>query len=320
MSTIRPKILVITGYGINCEEETAKCFNWAGGDAEIVHINDLIGTQSTSHSSPQPVKPQSISAPNILSSSLAKKLSNYQIVAFPGGFSYGDDTGSGNAMANKIRNNLKEDLLTFLKGDKLIIGICNGMQIMANLGLIPATDMKYGERQAALMRNLHVSLECRWIHVKNISKKCVWTRDIDLMHLPIAHGEGNFYVEPDTLEKMKAQDQIVFKFVNEDGSPANQKFPANPNGALEDITGVCDPTGRIFAMMPHPERFNSWTNEEGWELKKEKLIREHLAKTHSQSPNSPASITKPLNPFTDLHFPQEGAGLKIFRNGVNYFT
>ena len=139
MSTIRPKILVITGYGINCEEETAKCFNWVGGESEIVHVNDII---DGSH-----------------------KLKNYQIIAFPGGFSYGDDTGSGNALANKIRNNLKEDLLTYLKEDKLVIGICNGMQIMANLGLIPATDMKYGERQAALMRNVHVSLECRWIHV-----------------------------------------------------------------------------------------------------------------------------------------------------------
>jgi len=277
---MKPRVLVITGYGINCEEETAKCFNLAGGEAEIVHVNDLRN-----------------SGPSIISSP-AKKLSDYQIIAFPGGFSYGDDTGSGNALANKIRNNLKDDLLSYLKKDKLVIGICNGMQIMANLGLIPATDMKYGERQAALMRNLHVNLECRWIHVKNTSKKCIWTRDIDMMHLPISHGEGNFYVEPATLTKMKANDQIVFKFVNEDGTPANNKFPANPNGAMEDITGVCDPTGRVFALMPHPERFNSWTNEDGWELKKEKLIREG---------KDPSKL------------PTEGDGLKILRNGINYF-
>lgn len=308
MSTIRPKILVITGYGINCEEETAKCFNWAGGEAEIVHINDLINDKKLPNLS------STNSASQIISSSSAKKLSNYQIVAFPGGFSYGDDTGSGNALANKIRNNLQEDLLAYLKEDKLIIGICNGMQIMANLGLIPATDWKAESssmtnaphnlppRQAALMRNLHVSLECRWIYVKNCSKKCVWTHEINLMHLPIAHGEGNFYVEPTTLEKMKKNDQIVFKFVNEDGSPANNKFPANPNGAMEDITGVCNPTGKVFAMMPHPERFNSWTNEDGWELKKEKMIREQMA----------AGKTK-------FNFPPEGAGLQIFKNGINYF-
>lgn len=276
MSTTRPKILVITGYGINCEEETAKCFNWSGGDAEIVHINDLIENSSNS-----------------------KKLANYQIIAFPGGFSYADDTGSGNALANKIRNNLQDDLLKFIQSDKLIIGICNGMQIMANLGLIPATDMKYGERQSALMRNLHVTLECRWIYVKNISQKCIWTKNIDIMHLPIAHGEGNFYVDPEILKKMKENDQIALEFVNEDSSPANNIFPANPNGAMEDITGVCDPTGKIFALMPHPERFNSWTNEDGWELKKEKLIR--------KSPNSP------------ITFPKEGEGLKIFRNGIEYF-
>lgn len=269
---MKPKVLVITGYGINCEEETAKCFNWAGGEAEIVHINDIIDG--------------------------SRKLENYQIIAFPGGFSYADDTGSGNALANKIRNNLQEDLLKFIASDKLIIGICNGMQIMANLGLIPATDLKYGERQAALMRNLYVKLECRWVYVKNISKKCIWTQNVDIMHLPISHGEGNFYVPPETLEKMKKEDQIVFKFVQEDGSPANNQFPANPNGAMEDITGVCDPTGKIFALMPHPERFNSWTNEDGWELKKEKLLREGK------------------NP-SDL--PTESDGLKIFRNGINYF-
>lgn len=269
MSTTPPKVLVITGYGINSEEETAKCFNWTGGDAEIVHINDII--------------------------SGIKKLNDYQIIAFPGGFAYGDDTGAGNALANKIRNNLKDDLIKYLKSDKLVIGICNGMQILANLGLIPAVDKKYGERQAALMRNLHVTLECRWVYIKNTSKKCVWTRDIDMMHLPIAHGEGNFYVEPGILKKMKSNDQIVFKFCKENGAPANNEFPYNPNGAMEDITGVCDPTGRIFALMPHPERFNSWTNEDGWEMKKEKFIR------------------------AGQPFPQEGDGLKIFRNAINYF-
>lgn len=315
MSTIRPKILVITGYGINCEEETAKCFNLAGGDAEIVHVNDLI-SGSTPKFSSETSKSSASPGPSIISSN-TKKLSNYQIIAFPGGFAYGDDTGSGNALANKIRNNLKEDLLTYLKKDKLVIGICNGMQIMANLGLIPATDMKYDERQtslpdrqAALMRNLHVTLECRWIYVKNTSKKCIWTRDVDMMHLPVSHGEGNFYVEPDTLQKMEKNDQIVFKFVNEDGSPANNKFPANPNGAMEDITGVCDETGKVFALMPHPERFNSWTNEDGWELKKERMIRE-------QATNAQRLPGSPNSPFT---FPTEGAGLKIFRNGINYFN
>ena len=266
---MKPKALIITGYGINCEEETAKCFNQTGSIAEIVHINDLIDG--------------------------SKKLSKYQIIAFPGGFSYADDTGSGNALANKIRNNMEDDFLKFIQKDHLVIGICNGMQIMANLGLIPAADKKYRERQAALMHNATARLECRWIWLKNSSKKCIWTRGIDMLHVPIAHGEGNFYTDAKTLKNMKANDQIVFKYVKENGSPSNGKYPFNPNGAMEDISGVCDPTGRLFAMMPHPERFNSFTNEDGWEIKKEALIR------------------------TGEKIPKKGAGLKIFENAAKYF-
>mgnify|MGYP001583376510 CR=1 FL=1 len=266
----KPKVIILSGYGLNCEEETKFAFEKAGGIADIVHINDLIAKPAL--------------------------LSQYQILVFPGGFSYGDDTGSGNALANKIRNNLQEDLLQFIKGDKLVIGICNGMQIMTNLGLVPASDEKYGERQAAMMHNATARLECRWIHVKNESKKCIWTKDVELMHLPISHGEGNFYCSPEILQKMKDNDQIVFKYAREDGSPTMGEYPHNPNGALEDIAGICDETGKIFALMPHPERFNSFENEDGWELKKEKLIRE------------------------GKEIPRKGAGLKIFENGVEYFS
>lgn len=265
----KPKVLVITGYGINCEEETSKCFEMSGGEAKITHVNEVI-------------------AGNI-------KPSDYQIMAFPGGFSYGDDTGSGNAMANKINNNIREEILNFATQDKLVIGICNGFQMLTNLGLVPATDGKYGERQAVLMHNKKARYECRWVYLKNTCTKCVWTRDIDMIHLPIAHGEGNFYTEQDILQKMKENDQIAFKYVKPDGSPANQDLDYNPNGAMEDIAAISDPTGRIFGIMPHPERFNAFTNEENWPLIKEKLLREG----------------KPL--------PKQGEGLKIFRNAIQYF-
>lgn len=265
---MKPRIIVITGYGINSEEELAKCFELSGGESKIVHVNDLFSGQ--------------------------EKLENYQILAVPGGFSYGDDTGSGNGLANKIRNNLMDEILAFTQQDKLIIGICNGFQILTNLGLIPSTDLKY-ERQSVLMHNNTARLECRWVNVKMTSQKCVWTRDIDTLHLPISHGEGNFYCSPEVLDTMKKQDQITFKYVDENGAPANGQWPINPNGALEDIAGICDPTGKIFGLMPHPERFNSFTNEEGWEIKKEKLIREG----------------KPL--------PKDGAGIKIFQNAISYF-
>ncbi|MBD3360740.1 phosphoribosylformylglycinamidine synthase I [Candidatus Peregrinibacteria bacterium] len=266
---MQPKALILTGYGINCEEETAKCFEIKGADADIIHINDLIDD--------------------------SKILNDYQILAFPGGFSYGDDTGSGNALANKIRNNLSDEILSFAQKDKLIIGICNGFQIVANLGLVPATDKQYGKREAALMHNTTARYICRWIDLKNHSKKCIWTREIDLIHLPVAHGEGNFYTEEKTLKKIKEKDQIVFKYIKPNGKPANQEFPFNPNGAMEDIAAVCDESGKILGMMPHPERFSTFTNEDMWELKKEKLIRE------------------------DHTIPKEGDGLKIFENAVFYF-
>jgi len=265
-----PKALVITGYGINCEEETAFCFEKFNAKADIFHLNDLIQNK--------------------------KKLKEYQIMAFPGGFSYGDDTGSGNAIANKMKNNLKEEILSFAQKDKLIIGICNGFQMLANLGLVPATDKKYGERQVALMHNTTARYECRWVNLKMTSKKCIWTQGIDSLKVPIAHGEGNFYTETEILEKIKANDQIVWKYTKEDGTEASGEFPYNPNGSLEDIAGICDESGRILGMMPHPERFNAFVNLDGWELEKEKLIRE------------------------GKELPKEGAGLKIFENAVNYFS
>ncbi len=267
---MQPRVLVLTGYGINCEEETAYVFNASGATAEVVHINDLIDG--------------------------SKKLSDYQIMAFPGGFSYGDDTGSGNAFANKIKNNLEEELIKFAQEDKLIIGLCNGFQILANTGLAPATNGQYGKREVALMHNSTARYDCRWVHLKNQSEKCIWTKGIDIIHLPIAHGEGNFYTDNETLSHLKTNDQIAFKYVNPDGTPANGVLPINPNGALEDIAGICDESGRILGMMPHPERFNCFTNEDGWTKTKERLIRE------------------------GKELPKEGAGLKLFKNAVQYFA
>ena len=134
-----------------------------------------------------------------------------------------------------------------------MVGLCNGFQIMVNLGLVPATNT-LGIREAALMPNNTTRYQCRWITLKRQSEKCIWTRGIETIHVPIAHGEGNFYCEADTLTTLKDNDQIAFTYIKEDGKPANGEFPFNPNGALEDIAGICDPTGRIFGMMPHPER------------------------------------------------------------------
>ena len=265
-----PKAIIITGYGINSEEETAYCFKKAGAQTDIIHINDLIDGH--------------------------KKISDYQIMAFPGGFSYGDDTGSGNALANKIRNNLNDEMLNFAQKDKLIIGICNGFQIIANLGMVPATKGQYDKTQVALMRNASARHECHWIKMKTSSSKCIWTKDIKTLHSPVSHGEGNFYAEKEILDHLNSNDQVVLRYIKPDESLANGQYPHNPNGAAEDIAGICDESGRILGLMPHPERFNAFENEYDWPLKKEELIRQ------------------------GKEIPKDGAGLKIFQNAVEYFT
>lgn len=260
--------LVLTGYGINCDEETAFAFERAGASAKIVHINDLIA---------QP-----------------KMLKEFQIFAFPGGFSYGDDTGSGNALANKIRNNLWQDLLEFIDSQKLVIGICNGFQVIANLGLLPGINKKYGERTIALAHNNTARYECRWVALKNFSKKCVFTKGIKQIRLPVAHGEGKFTADKKILKQLNANDQIVFTYTK-NSKPANGEFPFNPNGAMLDIAGICDASGRVFGLMPHPERNIFFTQQDDWAMQKELLKRKGKA------------------------LPEESDGMKIFRNAVGFF-
>lgn len=268
---MKPKVLVLTGYGINCDEETAFAFQINDAEAEIVHINDLISGQH--------------------------KLSDYQVLAFPGGFSYGDDTGSGKALANKIRNNLWEDILTFIDSGKLIIGICNGFQILTNLGLLPTGGKDYGTREVALKHNETARFECRWVNLKTSSSKCVFTKGIKKLYLPIAHGEGNFYGSTETLKSLSKNDQVAVQYTLENGSLANGKFPFNPNGSLEDIAGICDPTGRVFGLMPHPERAIFAMNSPDFQSEKEKLVRDGK----------------------EIPLYYEPA-MKIFKNTVNYFN
>ncbi len=266
---MKPKAIIMAGYGINCEEETKFVFEKAGASADIIHINDLIEAPS--------------------------KMEEYQIMVFPGGFSYGDDTGAGNAYANKVSNNLGDDLLRFVQEDKLVLGICNGCQIVTDLGLIPGFDGEYGKREIALQWNSSARYECRWITIKAMSEKSIWTRGVDALRCPISSGEGHFYMSDDVLSKLKDGDQVAFRYVKEDGSLAGGEFPYNPNGAVDDIAAVCDPTGRILAVMPHSERNWNFYNQDDWTLIREKADREGIA------------------------LPEEGQGMKLFKNAVEYF-
>lgn len=263
---MKPKILILSGYGLNRESDAHFAWQKAGGNPEIVHVNDLIDGQ--------------------------KKLKNYQIFMIPGGFCYADETGSGNAMANKIKYNLGHQIVQFIQDEKLVLGVCNGFQVLVNLGLLPGIDGDYESRKVALQYNASARLQCRWVYLKSLSKKCVFTKNIkDLIYCPVSHGEGNFYTDNKTLKALYQNDQIVFKFVDDKGKPANGKFPINPNGALQDITGICDSTGRVMGMMPHAEDAVNFTNRLDWT----KIKLERKAKN------------------------SDTAGLQIYQNAVNYF-
>ncbi|MBU0461577.1 MAG: phosphoribosylformylglycinamidine synthase subunit PurQ [Nanoarchaeota archaeon] len=274
---MKPKVCVLAGYGINCDDGTKFAFDEAGADAKIVHINDLIEGH--------------------------EDLSGFQILAFPGGFSMGDDTGAGKAYANKVRNNLWDEVRRFAEEDNLMIGICNGFQIMTLLGLLPAFD-GYGACEVALTYNLNnkkpqanARYDDRWVTLMGETDKCVWTRGIDNIRVPIAHGEGRFYAPQDVLTRLNRQQQVVFRYAIEGGIlPANLESPYNPNGSLEDIAAICDHSGRILGMMPHPERAIRFTQGENWTLEKEALRRQG----------------KPL--------PKEREGIRLFRNAVHYFS
>ncbi len=263
----KPKVLVFAGYGLNSEDETAFGFNWAGADAHIIHINDIIDGQ--------------------------EKINDYQILAFPGGFSYGDDTGSGNAYANKLRNHLWEQVQKFLEKDKLVIGICNGCQIVANLGLIPAFDHHYGKREVAMLHNQSARLVTRWLDMK-VTTKTPWLDGIDNLSLPIAHGEGKFYLDKTNLSKVHKNKQIALQYVKGEMS-TYLDLPINPNGSLDDIAGIIDETGKVLALMPHPERGMFFTQMPNWPVLKQNYLKENKV------------------------LPKEGPGLQIFKNAVQYF-
>ncbi len=264
----QPKACILTGYGINCDHETQFALTQAGFETKCVHVNDLIDGLD--------------------------RLTDYQLLAFPGGFSYGDDIAAGRVLGNRIRTRLHEPLLRFVEEDRLVIGICNGFQVMANLGLF-----SYGETQTqtpvTLSYNDSGRYEDRWVHLKEQDSVCVFTQGLGQVYYPVAHGEGKFVASEETLVLLNERKQVALRYCLEDGSAANGQFPASPNGSREDIAGICDPTGRIFGMMPHPERFLNMTNHPTWTRLKDMAARR------------------------GQELSEEGQGRKIFANARGYF-
>jgi len=219
------KVCVLRAAGTNCDKETAFAFGKAGAETALLHINQFVAG--------------------------VKKLSNFQILAFPGGFSYGDDIASGKIFANELRFKLVQELKDFIRQGKLIIGICNGFQILVKSGLLPGNpELK---QETSLIINDSGKFEARWTYLKS-SGKCIWTKDLPpIIYLPVAHGEGKFVAKDKaTLERLKKNNQVIFQYCNESGKLAG--YPYCPNGSTENIAGICDETGRILGLMPHPER------------------------------------------------------------------
>ncbi len=261
---IKPKALVLSGLGINCEEETKFAFELAGAQADVIHVNDLIADKS--------------------------KLKNYEILAFPGGFSFGDDTGSGRAFANLIRNHLLSEIQEFIKGDKLIIGICNGFQVLCNLGLLPG----------ALVHNDGARFLDRWVDIK-VQGNSPWLQGLESLSLPIAHGEGKFYADTQSISRIKSE----FDDFNTKSSlltytqgeiTKREGLPANPNGSMADIAGLTSKDGKILGLMPHPERAIFFHHLPHWTYLREEYRRS----------------SKPV--------PEYGPGLVVFQNAVKYFS
>jgi phosphoribosylformylglycinamidine synthase len=229
------KALVLSGYGINCEAESKHVIEKVGGAADIIHINKLI------------------EQPNLME--------DYNLLFVPGGFSFGDDLGSGKVFSNKFKFRLSDNVVDFIKAEKLVIGICNGFQVLVKMGLLPEPDL---EQKVTITANDSGHFEDRWVALKaNEKSPCIFTKDVNLMLLPVRHGEGKFIAQDEaTLKQIEEDNQIVFQYVDEKGSLAG--YPYNPNGSQLNIAGICDKSGRIFGMMPHPEAFNIIQNCPYW--------------------------------------------------------
>ena len=232
------RVIVLRTAGTNCNEETAFAFKHFGAEVDQVHVNRLVKREVS--------------------------LNDYHILALPGGFSYGDDIASGRILANELRLRLAKDFSRFIADGKLVIGICNGFQILVKTGFLPGPLKSNGEHQdVTLTLNDSAKFEARWVRLKT-GGKGPWIQDLDeVIYLPIAHGEGKFVVrDPAILNRLRSNGQVSFRYCDTDGDPG--EYPVNPNGSVEDIAGITDATGQILGLMPHPERFFSFTQCPIW--------------------------------------------------------
>ncbi len=227
------RTLILRAPGTNCDAEAAFAFEQAGAEVSLVHINRLIRHE--------------------------ERLADYQVLVIPGGFTYGDDIAAGKVLANELRLKLGEDIVRFVAEGKLILGVCNGFQVLVKAGLLP--EPASGDTPTlTLANNDSGRFECRWVYLAvNKQSPCIFTKGIDSCYLPVAHGEGKLVAQNGTL----SDSNIVLYYTDEQGN-RDAGYPDNPNGSSGNIAGLCDSSGRIFGLMPHPERHIRGTQHPQW--------------------------------------------------------
>jgi phosphoribosylformylglycinamidine synthase len=234
----RVKVLILRAPGTNRDVDTQIAFEMAGAEVASAPVTGLFRKE--------------------------KRLADYHIAVIPGGFTYGDDISAGRIMANEIRLRLGEAVKKFVDDGRLVLGICNGFQVLVKTGILPGIPGQSAQ-PVTLTNNDSGRFECRWVFLKvNQKSPCVFTRGIDRIYVPVAHGEGKLVAEAGMLEKLN----VVVQYVDEEGK-AQAGYPYNPNGSVKNIAGICDATGRIFGLMPHPEDFIRWTQHPRWTREKE---------------------------------------------------
>lgn len=230
---VKVKVLMLRGPGTNRDIDTRIAFLHCGAGVDNALVGEIVRGE--------------------------KRLMDYQVLVIPGGFTYGDDISAGKIMANEIRLKLGDGINKFVAEGRLVLGICNGFQALVKTGILPGIKGK-GAQPVTLTNNDSGKFECRWVYLKvNEKSPCVFTKGMDMIYVPIAHGEGKLVAEPGVAEKLN----IAVQYVDEKGK-TGAGYPYNPNGSINDIAGICDASGRIFGLMPHPEDFIRWTQHPRW--------------------------------------------------------